>query len=178
MDTAISNAKPIRLIVVMGVSGCGKSTVGSGLARRLGWKFTDGDDLHSPQNVSRMESGLPLNDAMREPWLKAICRHSENRFQSNESLVLACSALKKSYRDILRTVSKPIRFLFLDGSPEIISKRLNAREGHYMPASLLNTQFADLESPAEEVDVISIDIENTISGLIEEAFSKVQDLVD
>jgi carbohydrate kinase (thermoresistant glucokinase family) len=137
------------IVVLMGVSGAGKSTVGAALARELGWRFIDADDLHPPQNVAKMAAGLPLSDVDREPWLAAL-----NAMLSQEdNAVLACSALKQSYRDRLAAgISEPV-FVFLKGGFELIGSRLARRQHRYMPAALLRSQFEALEPPAEGITV-------------------------
>lgn len=142
-------------IVVMGVSGTGKSTVGAALAETLGLAFCDADDLHPPENRAKMAAGQPLNDQDRWPWLDAVagamCR--------SDGVVMACSALRKAYRDRLRQgVGADLRFVHLSATPEVIAARLAARQGHFMPPALLQSQFATLESPsAEEALIVSVD---------------------
>jgi gluconokinase len=135
-------------IIVMGVSGCGKSTVGALLAQRLGVEFLDADEFHPPENVAKMASGAPLTDADRQPWLQRINAELRNR----ENAVLACSALKESYRKVLAQ-DIDCRFVHLRGSIELIRSRLGQRQHRYMPASLLESQFATLEAPARAIDV-------------------------
>jgi gluconokinase len=148
-----------KLIVVMGVSGCGKSTVGTLMAEKLELPFVDGDDLHPPENVDRMKAGVSLNDETRRPWLAAICECAESHFVNNQSVIIACSALKKIYREQLRSVSKPVQFVFLNGTKKLIAQRLSEREGHFMPESLLDSQFADLENPVGEDGVVEVAID-------------------
>jgi carbohydrate kinase (thermoresistant glucokinase family) len=130
----------------MGVSGCGKSTVGALLAQRLGVEFLDGDEFHPPENVAKMAAGVPLDNADRRPWLERL--NAELRIR--EGVVLACSALKQSYRDVLAQ-GVDCRFVHLRGSIELIRARLTERQHRYMPASLLESQFATLEPPARAV---------------------------
>jgi len=132
----------------MGVSGCGKSTVGALLAQRLGCEFLDGDEFHPPENVAKMASGVPLTDADRRPWLERLNAELRKR----ENAVLACSALKQSYRDILAQ-GADCRFVHLRGPIELIRSRLESRRHRYMPASLLESQFATLEPPARAIDI-------------------------
>lgn len=131
-------------IIVMGVSGCGKTTLGEGLAKALNWPFLDADDFHPPENVAKMRAGEPLNDADRAPWLLQL----NKLLQANPHAVLACSALKESYREILKTNLHNLRFVHPHGAFEVIASRIEARSketGHYMPTSLLQSQFEALE---------------------------------
>jgi gluconokinase len=139
------------IVVVMGVSGSGKTTIGKLLAERLGCEFLDGDDFHPPQNVAKMAAGTPLTDADRWPWLEGL----NAKLKERESAVLACSALKQSYRDVLARNLRHCRFVHLRGGIELIRARLKERHHRYMPASLLESQFATLESPA---DALTVDI--------------------
>ncbi len=134
-------------IVVMGVASSGKSTVGRLLAERLGWEFRDGDDDHPPANRARMEAGIPLSDEDRRPWLEALRARIAHALDEQRPLVLACSALKRSYRDILRVDAERVLFVYLKGSPELIAARAARRSGHFMPPGLLPSQFATLEEP-------------------------------
>lgn len=135
-----------RAIIVMGVSGAGKTRIGSLLAGQLGWKFEDADNHHPPANVEKMRSGQPLDDTDRQPWLQALHRLLAD---AESPLVLACSALKKDYRDTIRGDLSDVLFVYLHAPIEAIAERLEQREGHYMPASLLQSQFDTLEEPAE-----------------------------
>jgi carbohydrate kinase (thermoresistant glucokinase family) len=146
-------------LIVMGVSGCGKTTVGERLAERLGWPFRDGDGFHPPENVEKMRSGTPLTDADRWPWLDAIAAWIDGQRRRGEHGVIACSALKRAYRDRLRAGHVDVRFVFLDGTRDLIAARLAARKGHYMPASLLDSQLATLERPAPDEDVLTVSVE-------------------
>jgi gluconokinase len=142
-------------LVVMGVSGCGKTTLGEGLAKALGWPFFDADDFHPPENVNKMRTGNPLNDADRAPWLLQL----NTLLQANTHAVLACSALKERYRDVLKANLPNLRFVHPHGAFKVIASRIEARSketGHYMPASLLQSQFEALESCT---DAVTVDIE-------------------
>ena len=144
-----------RRLVIMGVSGCGKSSVGARLAARLGLNYRDGDDLHPPENVAKMRAGMPLTDADRWPWLDRVGQV----LLAEAPVIVGCSALKRAYRDRIRTAAGgPVTFVHLAGSQEVIAARMALRQGHYMPLSLLDSQFAALEPPtAEEAITVSID---------------------
>jgi gluconokinase len=158
-------------IVVMGVSGCGKSTVAQGLAKRLDWPMAEGDDFHSPENKAKMTSGTPLTDADRIPWLESV-RDWIDRCPSHA--IVTCSALKRSYRDILRTARGRVRFLHLDGSPQVLSERMAARKGHFMPAALLISQLETLEQLQPDEDGTVVDIDRSTEEIVEEALTKLR----
>jgi gluconokinase len=164
----------IAAIVVMGVSGCGKSTIGALVAERLGWPFEDGDGFHPPQNVERMRAGTPLTDDDRWPWLAAIAARIETARAAGTGVVIACSALKRAYRDQLRDGHADIRFLHLTGEPGLIMARQAARTGHYMPASLIASQFATLEPPETEADVIDLDVDPEPPVIAQKAFAALR----
>jgi gluconokinase len=146
----------IPRVVLMGVSGAGKSTVGVLLAERLGLSFRDADDFHPPANIAKMSRGEALTDADRLPWLDAIAAHLEAH--RTTGCVVTCSALKRAYRDRLRDASPGLRFVHLHGDMALVAARQGARQGHFMPASLVASQFATLEPPAPEERVITLDI--------------------
>ncbi|WP_236558759.1 gluconokinase, GntK/IdnK-type [Arthrobacter sp. 9V] len=153
-------------VVVMGVAGCGKSTVGAALAERLDAEFLDGDSLHPQANIHKMASGTPLNDDDRAPWLAEIGR----RFAaSNSALVIACSALKRSYRDIIRSADPSVVFVHLHGTRELLNARMTARPGHFMPASLLDSQLATLEPLQDDEAGIVVDIAESVEDIVKEA---------
>ena len=147
------------IVVVMGVSGVGKSTIGRLVAERLGWRFIDADDHHPAANVAKMAAGTPLEDADRWPWLDAL----NQLLRKEKSAVLACSALKESYRKRLLAGIAETRIVFLDGSKALIASRLAARKHRYMPASLLDSQFAALEPPA---DAIRVDVAQPVEASV------------
>jgi len=153
-------------VVVMGVSGCGKTEVGSRLAQRLGARFIDADDLHPPANVGKMRSGIALDDADRAGWLTLLNARLREAAVAGEPVVLACSALKQRYRDTLAAGVPGLRFVHLAGSRELIAARLAARQHRYMPASLLDSQFAALEPP---VDAIVLDAAMPLPAVVEAA---------
>lgn len=142
----------------MGVSGCGKSTLGRALADRLGVNFVEGDALHSERNVAKMAAGTPLTDADRHGWLQAVAEQLNNPTAAAQGVVASCSALKRRYRDLLRAGAPDLRFVFLHGDPALLATRLAARSGHYMPASLLQSQLDTLEPPAADEAAIALDI--------------------
>ena len=150
------------IVVLAGTSGIGKTTIGNVLAARLGWTFEDSDALHSPAQVAKMRSGQPLTDADRWPWLATVAAWMDQRIAAGESAVIACSALKQAYRDRLATGGS-VRFVYLKGDAKTIGPRLAGRTGHFMPPSLLESQFATLEAPAA---AIVIDIVQPIAAQV------------
>lgn len=144
------------VVVLMGVSGVGKTTVGRRLADALGAEFAEGDSYHPPGNVAKMQSGNPLDDADRWPWLEILSAEIDRWLAAGRTVVLTCSALRQSYRDILKGGRPAVRFVHLRGSEALIRARLDRRQGHYMPPSLLASQLATLEEPA---DAITVDID-------------------
>ena len=142
------------IVVLMGVSGSGKTTVGKVLAAKLGWAFVDADDFHPAANVAKMRRGEPLTDEDRRPWLAALRQRIDRACEGGEDLVLACSALKHSYRDYLRADAPAcVRYVYLEGSEELIRQRLAGRKGHFMPPGLLHSQFEALEPPRDAVRI-------------------------
>jgi gluconokinase len=140
-------AHAMKVIVVMGVAGSGKSTVGPLIAKALGGDYAEGDQFHPPANIAKMTSGQPLDDADRLPWLEAMARAIRDWRGKDRPTILACSALKQRYRDILSGGSDEVAFVFLKGSPDLIAGRIGSRKGHFMPSSLLDSQFRALEEP-------------------------------
>jgi gluconokinase len=146
----------------MGVTGAGKTTIGTLLAQRLGWEFVDADSFHSPANVEKIRRGIALDDADRAPWLGAIRHAMENWVAARENVVLACSALKKSYRDEL-FIEGRTRFVYLKGSFDLIAQRLRERHGHFASETILASQFAALEEPD---DAITVEIDHTQDEIV------------
>ncbi|HVC50970.1 MAG TPA: gluconokinase [Stellaceae bacterium] len=138
---------PQLVLVLMGVSGSGKSTLALELQRVLGWKFQEGDDLHPPANVEKMRAGRPLDDADRLPWLQAVARWIDERLAAGEPGIVTCSNLKRAYRDITVGARPGVRLVFLKGDEAVIHRRVARRQHHYMPPSLLRSQFETLEEP-------------------------------
>ena len=154
------------LLVVMGVSGSGKSVVGAALAQRLRVAFVDADDLHPPANIAKMSAGRPLDDDDRQPWLETIGAWLAGHDATGG--VVACSALKRTYREQLRRHVPRLRFLHLDGTPEVIGRRQSSRPGHFMPASLLASQFATLERLAPDEDGEVVDVDQSVDAIVQE----------
>lgn len=152
-------------VVVMGVSGSGKSTVGAALAQRMRVPFADGDDFHPAANIAKMSAGHALDDDDRYPWLEAI---GEWLFGHHDGGVMSCSALKRRYRDQLRRHCPDVVFLYLSGSPEVIRRRQASRPGHFMPAALLDSQFATLEPLGSDETGIVIDVDQSIDAIVDE----------
>jgi gluconokinase len=144
------------VILIMGVSGSGKTTIGQMLAVQLNWQFQDADDLHSPANIEKMHQGIPLTDADRRPWLQSLRALIDRSLDMNTNLILACSALKAEYRQDLDIGADLVKFVYLKGSIELIQQRLQQRKGHFMNPDLLKSQFADLQEPDKAI-VIEID---------------------
>ena len=155
------------VVVVMGVSGSGKTTVGALLAGRLGWPFADGDDFHPPANVEKMHAGIPLTDEDRWPWLRAIAAWIDERRAAGEHGVVACSALRRSYREVLRGGRPDVRLVYLKGDKALISRRQAARHGHFMPTSLMDSQFATLEEPGSDEAAIIVSVEPRPQQIVE-----------
>jgi len=164
METVPSPSRP-QGFVVMGVSGCGKSTVAQALAARLGWAFHDADDFHPEASVQKMRAGIPLTDADREPWLERLNRLLADSLADGAHPVLACSALKESYRRMLRKGGLPIAVIYLKGSHEEILARMSAREGHFIPPALLRSQLETLEEPR---DAWVVDISKSVEEIVED----------
>jgi gluconokinase len=160
-----SDKSPCALIV-MGVSGSGKSTIATALAERLGWTVEDGDKFHPASNVAKMKSGHPLTDEDRWPWLEAIADEIGRVCEAGGHIVIACSALKRAYRGVLVRNRADVRFVFLDGSQALIADRLARRKGHFMPAGLLDSQFRTLEPPQADERPITVSIDAPVETIV------------
>ena len=161
-------------LIVMGVSGSGKSTIADHLAARLGWRYEDGDRFHPPSNVAKMSASQPLTDEDRWPWLQAIADEIERACKAGQRLVIACSALKRSYRDILVHGRIDIRIVFLNGPQELIADRLAARKGHFMPPGLLASQFKTLEPPQPNEQPVTVSIDASVEAIVDEIIRQLE----
>jgi gluconokinase len=160
------------IVIIFGVSGAGKTTIGKLLAHELGWRFYEADDFHSPTNIEKMHRGVPLRDEDRWPWLDNLRELIKRCVESGENAVLACSALKRAYRQRL-DVSGELKFVFLRGDYALIAKQLRHRRGHFMNPALLRSQFADLEEPKPDEDVLTVELGRTSPELVEEIKAKL-----
>jgi gluconokinase len=161
-------------LIVMGVSGSGKSTVAGALGKRLGWRFEDGDRFHPKSNVAKMAAGHPLTDEDRWPWLNAIADEIERTCKENSHLVIACSALRRAYRDVLLRGRTDVRFVFLRGTQELIGDRLAHRKGHFMPPELLASQFRTLEPPEDAEHVIAVSIDAPVDVIVADVLRQLK----
>jgi len=161
------------VVIIFGVSGAGKTTLGKLLARELGWAFYEADDFHSPDNVEKMHAGISLTNEDRWPWLESLCELVKRSLAAGENAILACSALKKTYRDCLQ-VSADVRFVYLRGGYELIANQLRHRRGHFMNPALLQSQFADLEEPRPTEGAIVIELGRSPNELVGEIKSRLR----
>lgn len=161
-------------LVVMGVSGSGKSTIADHLAIRIGWRYEDGDSFHPPGNVAKMSAGQPLTDEDRRPWLQAIADEIDRTCKVHERAVIACSALKRTYRDILVHGRDDVRIVFLKGTQDLIAERLVTRKGHFMPPGLLASQFKTLEPPTVDERPIVVPIDRTVDIIVEDIVNQLK----
>ncbi|MES2977391.1 MAG: gluconokinase [Pseudomonadota bacterium] len=162
--------KPVpRLIVVIGVCGCGKSTLGTSLAKHLKKPFLDADDFHTPENKDKMARGIPLTDADRWPWLDTLARAIAVKGKDAGMAVAACSALRRAYRErLVAMAGEPILFVMLEGSRELIAERLASRTGHFMPPAMLDSQLATLEPPQDDEQALKLDISQPMAAMVKE----------
>lgn len=158
------------ILLVMGVSGSGKTTIGALLAGRLGWTYAEADDFHPPANVEKMHAGIPLTDEDRRPWLEAIAAWIDRQDAPG---VVTCSALKRRYRDMLRKDPDRVRLVYLEGSHELIARRMAARHGHFFPKQLLDSQFADLEPPQPDENALVVSIDQTPADVVDEIVDRL-----
>jgi carbohydrate kinase (thermoresistant glucokinase family) len=158
----------IRALIVMGVAGSGKTTIAEALALKLAWPFEDGDAFHPKSNVEKMRSGHPLNDEDRWPWLRAIAAEIERVRRQGGHVIIACSALKRAYRSILIDGKQDVRLVYLKGDRDLILDRLKARQGHFMPPELLDSQFRTLEEPREDEHAVVVDIDAPVDTIVED----------
>jgi gluconokinase len=161
-------------LVVMGVSGSGKSTIADRLAARLGWRCEDGDRFHPASNVAKMSAGHPLTDEDRWPWLQAIADEIDRVCQAGERAVIACSALKHAYRDILVHGRSDVRIVFLEGPQDLIAGRLATRKGHFMPPGLLTSQFATLEPPETTEHAVTVSIDAPVEAIVDDILRQLK----
>ena len=161
-------------LVVMGVSGSGKSTIAERLAARLGWRYEDGDKYHPPANVAKMSAGHPLTDEDRWPWLQAIADEIDRTCTQGERAVVACSALKHAYRDTLVHGRNDVRIVFLNGTHDLIAARLAARKGHFMPPGLLTSQFKTLEPPQPTERPITVSIDAPVEAIVDDIIRQLK----
>lgn len=163
------------ILVIMGVSGCGKTTIAKGLCQRLGWQYQEGDALHPPANVEKMKSGQPLTDDDRWPWLRKIAEKIDEWRAEGVSGVVTCSALKRAYRDIIIGRRPDVALIFPKGSKQLIASRIAHRHGHFMPASLLDSQFAALEEPSPDENPIVVDISRTPDQIVDDVVERLRE---
>lgn len=164
----MTGPKPTPIIVLMGVSGCGKSTIGRALSDTLGWPFRDADTFHPPANVAKMSSGQPLTDADRAPWLAAIAAWIDARQAGGEPAIVSCSALKRRYRDVIVGGRAGVHLVHLAGTLGVIEARMAARQHHFMPLSLLKSQFETLEPPAPDEHAAVVDVSKDPHAIVAE----------
>ena len=170
--TTLASKAPPRIIVLMGVSGCGKTTTGKRLAMALGWPFRDADSFHPQANIAKMASGRALDDDDRAPWLAAIAAWIDTQRASNESGIVSCSALKRRYRDVLIGGRTDVRLVYLMGSLALIGDRLSRRKGHFMPPALLRSQFQALEAPTADELALAVSIRWPPKRIVAEIISE------
>jgi gluconokinase len=165
----------MTIVIAMGVSGSGKTTVAAGIARQTGWILLEGDSFHPPANIAKMKAGIPLTDEDRWPWLQAIAAKEDALQAAGQSAVVACSALRRAYRDILIGRRPDAVLVYLRGSKALIEERMRARKGHFMPPALLDSQFATLEAPNPDENPIIVDIDGPPEETIAAAVAKLKE---
>lgn len=165
---------PQRLFVVMGVAGCGKSTIGAKVAEAVSGTYLDGDDLHPAENISKMRAGIPLTDDDRWPWLRCVGRQLADRAGI---VLIGCSALRKSYRELItESAGSPVQFIFLDGTQDLIAERMSLRTGHFMPTDLLQSQFETLERPDDSENAVSVNVGLPMDNLVANIAEHIQSI--
>jgi gluconokinase len=160
-------------LVLMGVAGSGKSTIAEALATRIGWRCEDGDKFHPESNIAKMSAGHPLTDEDRWPWLQAIADEIDRICKRGEHVVIGCSALKRAYRDVLVHGREDVRIVYLDGSRELIAQRLKARKGHFMPPSLLESQFNALQPPGTDERPVTVSVDAAAGTIVDDIMRKL-----
>jgi gluconokinase len=165
----------VTIAIVMGVSGSGKTTIARGLAQAEGWILLEGDQFHPPANIAKMKAGIPLADEDRWPWLHAIAQREDELLAAGQSAVVACSALKRAYRDILIANRPNALLVYLRGSKELIAERMKTRKDHFMPPALLDSQFATLEEPGPDEHPIIVDIGGPPDAVIQDAIRQLKE---
>ena len=161
-------------LIVMGVSGSGKTTIGEELARRIGWRYEDADTFHPASNVAKMSAGQPLTDEDRWPWLRAIADEIDRTVDAGERIVIGCSALRRVYRDILVHGRDDIRIVHLQGTQALIADRLGQRKGHFMPPGLLTSQFGTLEPPTPDEHAVTVSIDAPVETIVDNILSQLK----
>jgi carbohydrate kinase (thermoresistant glucokinase family) len=175
-EDGLQAPQTVLIVVVMGVSGSGKTTIGAALARRLGWPFQEGDELHPPENVAKMRAGIALGDEDRVPWLRAVAARIDEWRERGQAGVITCSALKREYRDVIAGKRPEVRLVHLTAPPALIAERLAGRRGHFMPASLLESQLATLEPPGPDENALIVAVDAPVEFLVERiAVSLIRD---
>lgn len=154
------------VVVIMGVSGSGKTTIGRALAERLGWPYKEGDELHPRANVAKMSRGIPLTDEDRWPWLRLVAQWIDDRLAKGQPGIITCSLLKRSYRDLVIDARKRVKLLYLRGHKHVIAERMAQRKGHFMPPSLLDSQFATLEEPGPDEYPLIVEVHGSVDETV------------
>jgi gluconokinase len=162
------------ILIVMGVSGSGKTTIATLLAKRLGWPFRDADEFHPQANIDKMKSGVPLTDVDRRPWLRAIAAWIDEELARGAKAIVTCSALKRSYRDIIIDGRKDICLIYLKGEKALLESRLAKRHGHFMPRSLLQSQFDDLEEPGADENPLTVSVDATPDSIVTQILDRLE----